>query len=108
MKSIAGTKGLQQNNIYPLAAENESHLMSSPDFSRDGRLAVCLHKANDNIHIYDFSSKILTRATLEWGDERSPTYSPSKAWTVFSRLAVKACRFSALPDPDHRRLCTGE
>jgi dipeptidyl aminopeptidase/acylaminoacyl peptidase len=57
--------------------ENESHYINNPNVSPDGsRVAVHLAKANDDIHVYDFSSGTLTRATYEGGDERSPVWTP--------------------------------
>jgi serine/threonine protein kinase len=68
--------GKQESISLPFA-ENESLFVYSPNLSQDGtRLAIMLLKANNDIHVYDFSSRILTRASYEAGDEGSPVWAP--------------------------------
>lgn len=63
----------------------EAAFMTSPRFSPDGtRVAVCVHKANDDIHVYNLVSETMARATFEGGDERSPVWMNDSARLVYT------------------------
>jgi dipeptidyl aminopeptidase/acylaminoacyl peptidase len=56
--------------------------------SPDGqRIAVRGIKANDDIHVYDFTNGTLSRTTFEAGDEQNPVWAPDS-----QRLAYSAAR----------------
>ena len=98
--------GKQQPIIVP-RAENESHDFTSPGVSPDGsRIAMHAAKANDDIHIYEFSSGTLTRFTFEDGDERTPVWTPdgmrlaytSEPGPVF-QMFLKSVNGTSPPEP---------
>ena len=81
---LVDRNGKQQSINLP-RGESESHIIDSPSVSPDGlRIAVHMAKANDDIHVYDFSSGALTRMTYEGGDESSPLWTPDGRWLAYT------------------------
>jgi len=87
--------------------ENESHYIYSPNVSPDGsRIAVEMGKANDDIHVYDFSSGTLARATFEEGDERTPIWTPDGTQLAYTsepgpiyQMFLKSVSGNSPPEP---------
>ncbi len=103
---LVDRNGKQQLIDLP-RGENESHYITSPNVSPDG-LSIAIHmlKANDDIHVYDFSSGTLTRATFEEGDERSPVWTPDGTQLAYTsepgriyQMFLKSINGSSPPEP---------
>jgi serine/threonine-protein kinase len=91
--------------VRPLLPEK---YVSTPAFSPDGRIAVRIAAANDDIWIFDPGRELLTRFTLGFGDELHPIWTPDGKHIIYSQgrtsLFWKAADGSGEPEP----LLTGE
>ena len=71
-------------------------LAASPD---GRRVAVRVSKANDDIHVYDFSSGTFSRVTFEGGDEQAPVWTPdSRRLAYLSQHGHAGNMFWKFPD----------
>ena len=103
---LVDRNGKQQLIDLP-KGENESHYITSPNVSPDGlRCAIHMPKANDDIHVYDFSSGTLTRVTFEYGDERSPVWTPDGTQLAYTsepgpiyQMLLKSDSGNSPPEP---------
>ncbi len=78
-------RGGGRNQISFPTGENEDLYVSSPSLSWDGkRMAVMLHKANNDIHIYDISRNVLTRESYEAGDKWAPVWTPDGSGLLYT------------------------
>jgi serine/threonine protein kinase/Tol biopolymer transport system component len=78
-------------HVTPLVMEKN---ISTPCCSPDGRIAMRIAAANDDVWMYAPERKQLTRVTFELGDELKPVWTPDGKSLIYSWGRTKLCRIS--------------